>query len=62
MKARRLTRRAVLERWWVLPVAGTAGAFGYMGFYATRVLRGKNEAGPPPLSQGPRNRWRPSRP
>ncbi|WP_221090586.1 Rieske (2Fe-2S) protein [Deinococcus aquaedulcis] len=53
MKARRLTRRAVLERWWVLPVAGTAGAFGYMGFYATRVLRGKSEAGPPAFEPAP---------
>lgn len=41
------TRRALLEKWWLLPVAATAGAFGYMGWYATRVTLGKRGAGPP---------------
>lgn len=41
----RLSRRALLERWWVVPVAGTLGAFGYMGWYASRVTFGKREAG-----------------
>ncbi|MGM9322136.1 ubiquinol-cytochrome c reductase iron-sulfur subunit [Deinococcus aquaticus] len=44
---RRLTRRALLDRWWLIPVAGTAGAFGYMGWYATRVMTGKRTAGTP---------------
>ena len=43
----RLTRRAVLERWWMLPVAGTLGTFGYLGWYATRVTFRKEGAGPP---------------
>ncbi|UBV43441.1 Rieske 2Fe-2S domain-containing protein [Deinococcus taeanensis] len=42
---RRVTRRALLDRWWLLPVAGTAGAFGYMGWYATRVTYGKRQPG-----------------
>ncbi|MBB5361616.1 Rieske 2Fe-2S domain-containing protein [Deinococcus humi] len=41
------TRRALLEKWWLLPVAATAGAFGYMGWYATRVTLGKQKAGSP---------------
>jgi arsenite oxidase small subunit len=41
------TRRALLEKWWLLPVAATAGAFGYMGWYATRVTLGKQTAGAP---------------
>ncbi|QFP75596.1 Rieske 2Fe-2S domain-containing protein [Deinococcus sp. AJ005] len=41
------TRRALLEKWWLIPVAATAGAFGYMGWYATRVTLGKQKAGAP---------------
>lgn len=42
-----LTRRKLLENWWVLPVAGTLGAFGYMGWYASRVTFGKHQVGAP---------------
>ncbi|WP_034383987.1 Rieske 2Fe-2S domain-containing protein [Deinococcus sp. YIM 77859] len=48
----RLSRRALLERWWVLPVAGTLGAFGYMGWYASRVTWGKERVGPPDFQPG----------
>jgi len=48
----RLTRRRLLERWWVVPVAGTLGAFGYMGWYASRVTFGKREAGEPDFVAG----------
>ena len=41
----KFSRRELLERWWVLPVAGTLGAFGYMGWYASRVTFGKTRAG-----------------
>lgn len=51
--ARRLTRRALLERWWLLPVAGTAGAFGLMGWYATRVTLGKRAVGEARFGAGP---------
>ncbi|ANE43908.1 Rieske 2Fe-2S domain-containing protein [Deinococcus puniceus] len=47
-----LSRRALLERWWVLPVAGTVGAFGYMGWYGSRVLLGKRGAGEPQFVAG----------
>ncbi|MDB5046814.1 MAG: cytochrome complex iron-sulfur subunit [Deinococcus sp.] len=47
-----LSRRALLERWWLLPVAGTVGAFGYMGWYGSRVLLGKREAGEPEFEAG----------
>lgn len=47
-----LSRRALLERWWVLPVAGTVGAFGYMGWYGSRVLLGKQRAGTPEFVAG----------
>jgi arsenite oxidase small subunit len=47
-----LSRRALLERWWVLPVAGTVGAFGYMGWYGSRVLLGKQRAGAPEFVAG----------
>lgn len=46
-KARRVTRRALLERWWLLPVAGTVGTFGYMGWYASRVTFAKRTPGAP---------------
>lgn len=49
----RLTRRALLERWWVLPVAGTLGTFGYLGYYATRVLRGRRGVGAEAFVAGP---------
>lgn len=48
----RLTRRDLLERWWVLPVAGTLGAFGYMGWYASRVTFGKERVGAPNFQPG----------
>ena len=47
-----LSRRRLLERWWVVPVAGTLGAFGYMGWYASRVTLGKREAGEPEFEAG----------
>lgn len=47
MNAKKLSRRSLLEHWWVLPVAGTLGAFGYMGWYATRITLGKHKAGAP---------------
>lgn len=47
-----LSRRALLERWWLLPVAGTVGAFGYMGWYGSRVLLGKQQVGPPEFVSG----------
>lgn len=50
--SRNLSRRALLERWWVLPVAGTLGAFGYMGWYATRVTFGKARVGEPEFQPG----------
>lgn len=49
----KVTRRQVLERWWMLPVAGTAGAFGFMGWYAARVTFGKQKAGAPEFVSGP---------
>ncbi|PNY80175.1 Rieske 2Fe-2S domain-containing protein [Deinococcus koreensis] len=50
--ARRITRRALLERWWVLPVAGTLGTFAYLGWYGARVTFGKSQAGPPAFQPG----------
>ena len=47
-----LSRRQLLERWWVVPVAGTLGAFGYMGWYASQVTFGKREAGEPEFQPG----------
>ncbi|GMA16391.1 ubiquinol-cytochrome c reductase iron-sulfur subunit [Deinococcus metallilatus] len=47
-----LSRRDLLERWWVLPVAGTLGAFGYMGWYATHVTFGKEGVGAPNFQPG----------
>lgn len=41
------TRREILGYWWVLPVAGTLGAFVYMGNYARKVTFGKHKVGPP---------------
>lgn len=48
----KLNRRDLLERWWVLPVAGTLGTFGYMGWYASRVTFGKQKAGAPNFGAG----------
>jgi len=55
-RARRVTRRALLERWWLLPVAGTVGTFGYMGWYATRVTLGKRTPGEPAFGAAPPQR------
>ncbi|MFC6664997.1 hypothetical protein ACFP9V_06275 [Deinococcus radiopugnans] len=55
------TRRAFLEKWWLLPVAATAGAFGYMGWYATRVTLGKQKAGAPDFQAAPAQRIAPWR-
>lgn len=52
----RLTRRELLERWWVLPVAGTLGAFGFMGWYAARVTFGKERVSEPNFGPGPARR------
>lgn len=41
----RWTRREVLQAWWVLPVAGTAGFFGWLGLRATRILFLKRDPG-----------------
>ncbi len=43
----KITRRRILEKWWILPVGATAGTFAYMGWYATRVTLGKQQAGKP---------------
>ena len=48
-----LSRRRLLERWWILPVAATAGAFGYMGYYASRVTFGKKGVGAPDFRPRP---------
>lgn len=48
-----LTRRKLLEYWWVLPVAGTLGTLGYMLEYAARVLGGRGRAGEARYQNGP---------
>lgn len=48
----KLSRRRLLEHWWVLPVLGTVGAFAGMGLYARRVTFGKREPGPPAYRAG----------
>lgn len=35
----KISRRTLLEKWWLLPVGATASAFGFMGWYARRVSR-----------------------
>ena len=34
-----MNRRALLEKWWLIPVGLTASAFAGMGLYALRVSR-----------------------
>ena len=48
------SRRTLLSYWWVLPVAGTVGAFGYMANYARRVTFDKRAPGPPGFRSGAR--------
>lgn len=48
------SKRTLLSYWWVLPVAGTAGAFAYMANYARRVTLDKHAPGPPNFQPGPR--------
>ncbi len=50
-----INRRALLERWWMLPVAATLGAFGFMGYYARQVSH-KREAGAPQFVSHPPQR------
>ena len=47
------SKRTLLSYWWVLPVVGTAGAFGYMANYARRVTYDKSAPGPPNYEPGP---------
>lgn len=49
----RLSRRRLLEHWWVLPVLGTVGAFAGLGLYARNVTFGKRGPGPPAYRPGP---------
>lgn len=42
-----MNRRQLLEKWWIIPVAGTLGTFGYMGWYASRITFGRKKAGLP---------------
>ncbi len=49
----KLTRRQLLESWWVLPVAGTLGTLGYMADYAYRLTFDKRNPGPPHYLPGP---------
>lgn len=51
-----LSRRRLLEHWWVLPVAATAGTFAYLGYYASRVTLGKREVAAPDFQGGPAQR------
>lgn len=48
-----LTRRALLEHWWTLPVVGTLGTFAYLGWYGSRVTFRKQRAGPPAFTPQP---------
>ncbi|MBW3656637.1 MAG: ubiquinol-cytochrome c reductase iron-sulfur subunit [Gemmatimonadetes bacterium] len=49
----KLTRRQLLELWWVVPVAGTLGALGAMIHYAARIVLGSQRAGPTDYHAGP---------
>lgn len=54
MGSRGISRRELLEYWWVLPVGATLGTLGVMFGYAGRVLVGKRKAGAPAYKAGPR--------
>lgn len=41
------SKRTLLSYWWTLPVLGTVGAFGYMGYYARQVTFGKHQPSTP---------------
>lgn len=47
-----MNRRALLEKWWLLPVGLTASAFAGLGLYAARVTR-KSVPGEPQYAAGP---------
>lgn len=48
------SKRTFLSYWWVLPVAGTLSAFGYMARYAAKVTFGKHAVGAPKFVARPR--------
>lgn len=50
------SKRTLLSYWWVLPVAGTVGAFGYMANYARRVTFSKTVPDQPRYQSGPKQR------
>ena len=35
---KKISRRKILEKWWLVPTVATLGTFGYMGLYAKKVL------------------------
>jgi arsenite oxidase small subunit len=46
-----LTRRQLLEHWWVLPVGATLATGGFMAYYAAKITFFKRKAGPPQFLQ-----------
>jgi arsenite oxidase small subunit len=41
----KLSRRKILEHWWLIPVAGAASFFGWFGLRSYNILLGKSDPG-----------------
>lgn len=50
------SRRTLLSYWWLLPILGTVGTFGYMAHYARTVTFGKTQPAAPRYQSGPRQK------
>jgi arsenite oxidase small subunit len=52
----KITRRNILEYWWLAPVAAAAGFFGWFGIRSYNILLGKSAPGPAKFNSGSRIR------
>jgi arsenite oxidase small subunit len=51
-----ISRRNILEYWWLLPVGAAASFFGWFGIRSYNILLGKSAAGPAKFNPGSRIR------
>ncbi len=56
IEPKKITRRNLLELWWLAPVAAVGGFFGWFGVRSYRILAGKTPPGTPKFTPGKTHR------